>query len=272
MKKNIVGEKIKTETYNAEVKIALLQYRKAQAYINNHRLWEIHGSYQIGTPDAIDIALVIIDELTYDKNAFKDKIDEEKYNSALNSIEKICSALWFAKIPENESETGIERYYTSLIPRHIFAYVVEENYFPKNRDDVFIGRISKDASEKIETLLNGEWTSLNTGEKITIKTDMHNLSKDDRYIERNYIYFCDKNNIFASFNYRDKYDNLNKCLMTQAKYSNFGNSNDNVILLYKNPQTFNVKEFNRYATDLKFVETYRINNISGADEVLMKKI
>ena len=82
-----------------------------------------------------------------------------------------------------KTETDITEYYKSRVPKYLFAYDIEEAYFPQSPDEVDIswrnGSIPKDSLKKLYKDISGEWQSLMTGQIITLRDNYENENCDD---------------------------------------------------------------------------------------------
>lgn len=225
---NILLEKLlpnpnDVENYNALIKIAAIKYHAVEAYIDDNKM-----RFNILSPGILDA----IDAVSY--AAFSSEENLNKYKTANEAFKRISTALDVDSVPIGGNylvETTINEYYASLIPKHIFAFEIEEIYVPADKNAVFLENSAKGENRKrIYQMMSGEWTSLITGKIHNIP----NFSENDNSPKTpriNYVDALDKTEPLARFNLISGNGQNVKIFITPAIYNHDGQS-QKVLVLY----------------------------------------
>lgn len=229
-------ENLKSETYNAEMKIAEIMYRSFAAMVEENK---VRAGLKI--PDALDL-LEFAKYHAFDKDENLDTI-----NNSAQALENIYSALW-VDMEHYSDKKSFDDYFTSIIPRWLFPYEFEQTFLPQNASDLLISEqsYSKEYNEKIYSIFNAEWTSLFNGRKKLFYINPAHEHRTDKP-KINTIYALAKNSPFVAF---DRY------FITPAIHIENG-ERKKVLLLYVDYKGVGSAEF-------------KIENITDAKDVLIR--
>ena len=273
------------ELYNAKLKIAELNRRYFEATVE---LKEAADDQNIlvpldlifGPPKAFDIAINVVTGAVSAvfSNAEEDRKIMQESNSALYNI---CETLWI-DMQHYTDEATIREYYRSRVPRYLFAYDIEEDYFPQSSDEVYIswrnGSIPRDALQKLYQDLSGDWKSLFTGQTIHLEDNYENENKVATYPKMNAVHFCGKNAIFAECDYRGadfgKAGKTAEIFVTTAYLLDNDGTRKKVVIMYADyklaPQYVNGSNPENVSDSWKYVQNYRVYKIGSAEDVFIK--
>ena len=264
------------ETYNVKLKIAELNRRVFEAFLEANRSNEsIQDLFEM---NAFDMVIGAVSTKIFgDDRAENRKIME----AANNSLHNICETLWI-DMQRYKSEDNIKEYYSSRVPRYLFAYDIEEIYFPQSLDEVYVstygGHVPKEALKKLYTTLSGQWQSLKTGETITIEDNYENENKVYTYPKINMVHMMSKTAAYAECDYRGanigRAGNIAKIFLTPARLSDENGNIKEVLMMYANYRPLALKGIgsdDRWRNDWEYVQNYRVYNMCDADDVFIKE-
>ncbi len=255
-----IPKELNFKTYMTMYKISELKYRYVEAYIDDNK------ERMSAKPDIFDF----VDEVSY-KVFFKEE-NEKKQKSAKKALKKIYSELWLDSL--YNSKNDLQYYYDSKVPKWLFAYELEQKYFPENKDDIQgESNPSKQDVERLYPIINGKWHSLKTGKNIEMNLKVEDFGKTANgrlaASQVNGIYILSKSEPFANLSFWD-YENKErkKLLIVPATYIH-DNQEENVLVMYVN---YEFLGFNSQEKDFGYAQNLRIDNIKTATDVLIKKI
>lgn len=198
-----------------------------------------------------------------------------------DALQNICETLWI-DMHNYDDEDHIAEYYRARIPKYLFAYDIEETYFPQSLDEVYVstysGAVPDDALKKLYAMLSGEWKSLKTGETITIKNNYENTKKVMTYPKINMVHMMSKTAPYAECDYRgEKFGaagTLVEIFLTPARLPDKDGNKQDIILLYANYKPVALKGIHddRWSNDWDYVQNYRVFNMQSADDIFFKKL
>ena len=238
------------ETNNATMKIVAITYHAIEAYIENEKETPSIG-FDPGVFDVIDI-------ISYN---FSSHENAEKYKSARKALQSIYETL---PIDLNHyiTKDEIKNYYSSLVPKYMFPYEFEEVYLPASDDEVFTrNSVSSEERKRIYSMLNGQWTSLITGQSGEIVT----FPENDKILKLPQVNFVDvlaKNEQFARFDYINEDGSKDNCFIIPAIYRN----KTKVLVMYID------HSYLHFDDSVEMYKNLRFNNIKSARDVWIKKI
>lgn len=263
-----IPENVNDDNYNTKVKIAALNYRFMNAFIE---LYKSDKGLQdlLVKPGIIDIFTNIV--FSDDKRKYKQTLE-----STLNSINNIAGSLDI-NIDNYDSKEDILKYYQSKIPKYAFAYDLEEIYFPKSKNDVLIHTSKKEERRRIYDMFNGKWLSLKNNRIRNITAHPENDGEFNKQEKVNYINALDKNEQFADFNFIRSKDSEFKFVesigrndeifISPVKYINDEGQAVNTLVMYIN---YELLSYNGKDQDFGYVQNLRVTNILRAKDVLVK--
>ena len=238
------------ENYNALIKIAAIKYHSVEAYAEDHK-----GRFSLD-PGVFDV----IDMVSY--AVFSAKENQDKYKSAQQALARICAEL---SIDSNKCRTKeeMEKYFASLIPRHMFPYELEETYLPADKTSVFTeNSVSPEERRRVYEMLRGTWRSLITEKTAVIETFPEN-DNSARTPRVNYIDVLDKKESYARFNYFFPSGNRVNVFITPAFYVKDGRKTK-VLVMYSNYELIKGGESSVYKNG-------RVENIISAEDVFIRE-
>ena len=237
------------ENYNALIKIAAIKYHAVEAYVEDNK---VRLSLDPGIFDVIDVVSYA---------AFSAKDNREKYKSSQQAFDRICSALSI-DLKNCRTKEDIAEYLSSLIPRYMFPYELEETYLPADKSVVFTENSAKDGERRrVYEMLRGTWKSLITDRTAVIETFPEN-DNSPRTPRVNYIDVLDKKEAYARFNYFFPSGNRVDVFITPALYVKDGHKTK-VLVMYSNYKLIKGGESTVYKNG-------RVENISSAEDVFIK--
>ena len=168
---NKIYETPDVETYNTMIKLATVKFREKQAEIEYKKN---HTNFFSEPSDKWDIYLVIAEAVVeaVADNIFSgdDDKDLKRLTILQNYMKKIYDSLWITGLPIN---------FDFKVPIYIGAYDIEGNYFPQSSDELYKeNHVNSEERKKLYEIMNGEWTSLKTGEKVEFKALSIMLSEE----------------------------------------------------------------------------------------------
>ena len=267
------------ELYNAKMKIAELNRRFYDANADI-KAEEDPGIFDlIGGPPK-KASEFIFDAVT--DAIFSDKAENTQImKSSDAALQNIYENLWL-DVNKYKTENDIMEYYKSRVPKYLFAYDIEEDYFPQSPDEVDIswrnGSIPKDSLKKLYKDISGEWQSLMTGQIITLRDNYENENKVSTYPKMNMVHFCGKNEIFAECDYRGadfgKAGKSAEIFVTTAYFSDDDGNKRKVLIMYADyklaPQYVNGSNPENSGDGWKYLQNYKVYNIGSAEDVFVK--
>ena len=273
--------------YNAKMKIAELNRRFFEANADIKAEEEPSILDLIGGPPkkASEVIFDVISGAVLDA-VFSDKEENMQImKSADAALQNIYENLWI-DVDKYNTKASVMEYYESRVPKYLFAYDIEEAYFPQSPDEVDIswrnGSVPKDSLKKLYKDISGEWKSLITGQTITLKDNYENENKVSTYPKMNMVHFCGKNEIFAECDYRGadfgKAGKSAEIFVTTAYFSDDDGNKKKVLIMYADyklaPQYVNGSnpDGSYGKDDWKYLQNYKVYNIGSAEDVFIREM
>ena len=267
-----IGDENDVEIYNTKLKIAELNRRFFESFVEIHKSDEsIQDLLSPLTP--IDFVVGAFSLILFEND------NDQTMKSASDSLHNTCENLWI-DMQRYKDEESIAEYYFARIPKYLFAYDIEETYFPRDLNEVYVsihsGTIPNDALKKLYSIFSGKWKSLKTGEIIEIADNYINESKVMTYPKFNMVHMMSKTAPYAECDYRGagigRAGNIAEIFLTPVRLPDENGIKKDVLLMYANYKMVEMKGLrdDRWRDDWEYVQNYRVFNIQTADDIFVK--